>query len=394
MDSFPSSYEHRGFFKEAMVFSLDELMDPNVSNAQSPMNIPDSSPFNFRFSTQNSPNLAKRNACILNENTIKSPEKDFKIKPISDRLKRRALSKKYEKVSNECSVEEFDQSCTRLPNSSHLSDTNLPDQSISIKNSWENDFCIDELFEDENQNTLHHIKSLPKLIRLPLIYELFSLYLNEQDINPVIAKLDDIQEFRVIAEIGKYLELQNKGYAQMSMHEKARMLLRSEPLRKKRRNKVIQSIFTFVHRIIEVSNGVMRYDVVHKTSKYVSFYNEVFGSGPNFNDEINQKWDYRKHLKQFNLSEEFIRKCLEVKKYSDLFFNVLNNSFFTIYNISRIRKLSILLHKMEEIIIKEQDVSEKIREGFKSKRFQIPYHNNELRKYFPFFHCQRYRSNL
>lgn len=394
MDSFPSSHEHKGFFKEAMVFSLDELMNPNVSNAQSPINIPDSSPFNFRFSSQNSPSLAKRNACMSNENTIKSPEKDFKIKPISDLLKRRALNKNYKKLSNNCSVEEFDQSCTRLPNSSHLSETNLPDQSISIKNSWDNDFCIDELFEDENQNTLHHINSLPKLIRLPLVYELFSLYLNEQDINHIITKLDDIQEFRVIAEIGKYLELQNKANTMMSMHEKARTLLRSEPLRKKRRNKVIQSIFTFVHRIIEVSNGVMRHDVVHKTPKYVSFYNEVFGFGCNTNDKINQKWDYRKHLKQFNLSEEFIQKCLGVKKYSDMFFNVLDNSFFTIYNISRMRKLSILFHKMEEIIIKEQNASEKIREGFKSKRFQIPYHNNELQKYFPFFHCQRDKDNL
>ena len=371
METLSSSASNKGFFTDLNDINVNELLFNSIKDSRSPNEIPDFSPFNFRFSSITSPKLNKRNNLIINSIPEKHPE--FKIKPMKDTPHwRKENIKKEEKQIKEDTKDLF------------LSETNFPENNEIDSFSMSQNMDINKLFDDIKEDK--YDKYPPKLLRLNRVYDFITTKFIDGNLSEAGKYLEENTEFQILAKVAKILGLQNLINKKLPLQEKVIEIFKTDPTRKKQRARIIQTIFTTIHNFLELKNGVGRAEVRNTSKNYIEFYKKYFGDLVNKKEDSYKIYDYRKFLtKNSNLSLDIIKKILKCERYKNEFITILENEFFQIYKIYSFRKISIFCSKIEHELL-NSSFPLLFKEYLDKIHLSLPYTKFELKPYLNFFY--------
>jgi hypothetical protein len=224
---------------------------------------------------------------------------------------------------------------------------------------------------------------LSRLLKLKPAYQLLCAYFNGGDCTSKIANLERDFEFKILAMICSYLKLSFSGSSNLTMQQKLSALLQSQPKRLKKRQKMVQMIFTQITNILQY-----KWQVSRSKGDSKNFLETYFDSICSDKGQIEAEFSITKNCSKKNLTYSFITKCFKSKKFRDDFSQCMKTDFIEYYNISRARRLKSVLLKWEGLFLelkKEEEVLDAIQTEISTTKFRLAWTNKEIESYFNYF---------
>lgn len=427
MESQPSTERKLVFFPSDDADSLF-LGNDEASDLKDPSPIPgDFSPFNFRFSNLNSPCLAKRTtperrSPLTRLHGYQNDERKtpFRINPV---IKKRTKVNSDPACSTELLLFERDGSPDTEVIKSKIQtgpvdghDENFDSQSLCHSHFLNAESTAIGSHSRDTLTDLHSIElfdgffndergedggkngdvSVSKLVKMEPLYHLINAYFDNIDCSPFMEHIDQDYEFQILGYVATFLKLRFVNKGQASQKAKIADLFRSQPGRPKKKQKMIQAIFTQTQALMQANFAKAAREKRPGDSYNKAFYLHYFGSKADSSDTIEQQFDCSRNHKNGNLSYDFIEKLFMSPLYAKDFLDTLKNDFLGNYRHIRIRKLSLLFLRWETYFLqnlREAEALEKIRRDVDSARFRLAWTDVELSVYFPYFFALQKHAN-
>ena len=250
----------------------------------------------------------------------------------------------------------------------------------------------EEDFEDGGKsNTI----SIGKLIKMDPIYQLFNAYFVNADCKSYVEALENDYEFQVLSILFTYLKLTFKSSGNLTLKQKLILLLKSQPSRPKKKQKLLQTIFTQIHKSLQfafdkgLDCGLTEAERRHKFNLH--YFSEI---AKNVNS-IDKDFDASSNCKNRNLPYEFMEKLFKSKNFAEDFVENLRNEYLVNYRVVRLRKLTLVFSKFERFFLeshKESEAIDKMKSEVTGSRFKLPWTDSELSQYFQYFYDLQKKS--
>jgi hypothetical protein len=230
---------------------------------------------------------------------------------------------------------------------------------------------------------------IKNLIKMNPLYQLMCAYYDKKDCQPYVEVIDKDYEFQILNILFTYLQLTFKNQGEIDIKSKIILLLKSQPARPKKKQKIVQAIFTQIYKDLQERfevNSKQTDEGENKTQNFfVHYFSEISINLP----KIEAEFDIKNNIKNKNISYEFIEKTFKSKKFADDFVGSLKNEYIAHYRSVRFRKLGLMFAKWESFFLESQgetEVIEKIKKEVLGARFSLAWTDQELSSYFPFFY--------
>ena len=345
---------------------------------ESPSWLPDYSPFNFKASNSISPSIKKRNEIKHIENCRNTKIKEttdssqFKLKPIESSRYKNKLDKpepKDEDISTPSITSDFNEKKTKKKKSQYF------------------DILLNDSVEEREG-----IKADIVVLRNTLtVFDILSSYLNGHSVDTLIDKVSKSYEIEILSIFASWLNLKNSDKGFKNINERAKFIYRFSPNRTCKRERVIQTIFTTCHRELEREGNLSNQSIIDQDEQYINFYSSFFENNEKEEESVKKAnlMNYRLNMNSSgNLSLQYITQLMQNKKYREKFTEILTNKFTELYHQSRKTWLRGLMEKIETYFFSKTQILTcpfNIKYLFGAKKPKLPYHNEELKKYFNFF---------
>lgn len=230
--------------------------------------------------------------------------------------------------------------------------------------------------------------SVKRLIKMEPLCALMTAYFDNRDCSEQLEAVDKDYEFQILSFLFTFLQLRYTNSGSLTLREKMARLLCSQPNRPKKRQKIIQTIFVHIIKLMQGSfaRGMCRWAC--DPSVIATFYNNYFHNMCPSERELQDEFDYTKNMKNGNLPYTFIQKLFKCQNFARDFLAVLHNEYLGRYRLMRARKLELLFTRWENVFLesgKEEQAVERVRQEVKARHFRLAWTDAELTSFFNFF---------
>ena len=259
-------------------------------------------------------------------------------------------------------------------------------------------FGMDEMGDDWERGGLNRGEdrlkfAVSKLVKMRPLFDLVKRFYEVScfESNFAATFISTAQDFEleILQALFVYLQISKKSEPVDFFIENLSGRLQQAPNRKKKKMKMIQLIFVQTFSFLKLKFGFEKARPNEKNKKDNTFFSHYFLDSSDPTKEDFNDVDYTKNINNGNIGYKFYKTVFESQKFSKDFFLYLDESFLNHYKEIRRRKLKVIFSRWEKHFldfIDEKEAVKLILKEISSPRFKFVFHDNELRKYFQFFH--------
>ena len=217
---------------------------------------------------------------------------------------------------------------------------------------------------------------------------LMMAYFDSRDCVELLEAIDKDYEFKILNLLLTFLQLRYKSSGNQTLREKLASLLCAQPGRRKKRQKLIQTVFIHVVKLMQGPCASLASWWVGDPPTTTSFYHHYFQDICPPGQDPEEEFSFAKNTKNGNLAYSFIKKAFKSQNFARDFLRVLHGHYLEHYRLLRTRKLGLLFTRWENVFLefaKEEQAIQRIRQEVASRHFRLAWTDGELTPFFEFF---------